>query len=223
MPIGEIVGGIDAAFQYGGLKREQQKARVEQKERQFEYENFDYNQDVGPISDPYSQLAQQQEDYLTQQTDQSAANQLQAQQRAGRFGGTQAIIGAQARAAQQNAQRVGSIRQQGALFVEQQRQARVGQRYDQAETFLARADQRLTAATAAKRRAREKIVSGVAAAATAVVGGVAGGGGLSAIKGGTFDAGAALKGSGLLPAQLQNPLGNISPEQLAALGYKKEG
>ena len=195
-------GGLQGIIGSGKRKREEQQAIVEQRERQYNYENFDYNQDVGPINDPYAGLAQKQEDYLSQRLDQQSANALQAQQQAGNFGATQALIGRTNEAEQANAQRVGQIRQQGALFVEQQRQQRIGQRYDQAETFLARADDRLSQAKAARRRATEKLYKGIGAGVTAAAGGLSGGGGISALKSGSFSGAGALQGSGLLPAQV---------------------
>ena len=167
-------GGLEGIIGGGKRRREEQQAIVEQRERQYNYENFDYNQDVGPINDPYAGLAQKQEDYLSQRLDQQSANALQAQQQAGNFGATQALIGRTNEAEQSNAQRIGSIRQQGALFVEQQRQKRISDRYDQAGTFLARADNRLAEAKRARTRAKEKLFSGLSGAATAVAGGLGG-------------------------------------------------
>ena len=84
-------GGLEGIIGGGKRRREEQQAIVEQRERQYNYENFDYNQDVGPINDPYAGLAQKQEDYLSQRLDQQSANALQAQQQAGNFGATQAL------------------------------------------------------------------------------------------------------------------------------------
>ena len=167
-------GGLEGIIGGGKRKREEQQAIVEQRERQYDYENFDYNQDVGPINNPYAQQAAQTQQYQQQQIDRASANQLHLQQQAGNFGAAQAVIGAQADAAQQAAQRTNSIRQQGALFVEQQRQKRISDRYDQTGTFLARADNRLAEAKRARTRAKEKLYSGISGAATAVAGGLGG-------------------------------------------------
>ena len=186
-----IAAGIGAAADLaqgiigsGARRKEQQEARVAQREAEFNYKNFDYNQDVGPINDPYAQRATELQQFETTRNDQTAANVLQAQQRAGNFGAVQNLIGQQARAAQETAQRAGAIRQQGALFVEQQRQQRISQRYDQAGTFLARADDRLAAADAARKRATEKLFKGIGGAAAVAAQGFAEGGELAGDAGG---------------------------------------
>ena len=192
-------GGLGGIIGSGRRKREEQAAKVEQRERQYEYENFDYNQDVGPINNPYAEVAQQQQEFLQQNIDRTAANANQAISQSGNFGAAQLAAFTQNDASARAGQQIQAIRQQGASFVESQRQARIAQRYDQAGTFLARSDDRLAQAQAARKRATEKIFKGIGGAATAVAGGISGGGGLSALKDGTFDAKGALGGSGLLP------------------------
>ena len=192
-------GGLGGIVGSGRRKREQQAAQVEQRERQYDYENFDYNQDVGDVYNPYAQVASQQQEFEQENIDRAQARTLQQHEQAGTFGAATGIQSQSQDAARQAAQRVSGIRAQGAQYVEQQRQARIQQRYGQAETFLARADNRLAQANQARQRATEKIYKGIGAGVTAAAGGIAGGGGLGALKSGTFSAGGALKGSGLLP------------------------
>ena len=208
-------GGLGGIIGSGRRKREEQAAKVEQRERQYDYENFDYNQDVGPINNPYADTAQRQQDFLQENIDRSSANAIDASQRAGNAGAAQYAAFRQVDASRQAGQQVQAIRQQGANFVESQRQARIAQRYDQAGTFLARSDDRLAQAQAARKRATEKIFKGIGGAATAVAGGISGGGGLSALKDGTFDAKGALGGSGLLP---EGFLGKTSAATSAVAG-----
>lgn len=195
-------GGLGGIIGSGARKREEQAAKVEQRERQYDYENFDYNQDVGDIYNPYAQVAKQQQEFEQENIDRSQARTLQQHEQAGTFGAATGIQAQSADAARQAAQRVTGLRAQGAQFVEQQRQSRIRDRYSQAETFLARSDARLTAATRARQQAKENIFKGIGGAVTAAAGGLAGGGGISALKSGTFNAQGALGGSGLLPSNI---------------------
>ena len=229
---GLAAGGFVKGGGLGGIiggkrrRKEEQAAQVEQRERLYDYENFDFNQDVGPINDPYAQIAQQRQEFEQANIDRASANQLNALQQAGSFGATQAVIGAQADAAAQSAQRIQGLRQQGALFVEQQRQARIGQRYDQTQTLLARSENRLAAAKRARQQATQQLYKGIGAGLTAAAAGGAAGGAFDGVKG-NFDASAALKGSGLLPSStfggsdLASLLSQASPEELEKLGYTK--
>ena len=192
-------GGLGGIIGSGARKREEQAARVEKRERQYDYENFDYNQDVGPINNPYAEVAQQQQDFLQQNLDRSAANAIDASQRAGNAGAAQYAAFRQTDQAAQQAQSLQSIRATGAQYVERQRQARIADKFDQSQTLLSAASQRLDIAQKARKRATEAIFKGIGSGVTAAAGGLSAGGGLSAIKGGTFDGAAAFKGSGLLP------------------------
>lgn len=199
-------GGLQGVLGGRARRREEQAARREQRERQFEYENFDFNQDVGDIYNPYAQQAAQTQDFLQENLDQTQANLLRQHQQAGSFGATTGVLAQSQRAAEQSAQRVNAIRATGNRFVEQQRQARIAKRYDQAGTFLARADSRLAEAKRARTRATEKLFSGIGAGITAGAGAAAGG----LTPGGGFDIGGALEGSGLLPEGVGSKLGGLA-------------
>ena len=187
-------GGLDGIVGSGKRKREQAKARVDVRNRQNEYENFDYNQDVGYINNPYKDQAKQQQSFLQENIDRSTAGGINAIQQGGAFGATQALVNSQTQARRSASQQIQQIQTQGKAYVEQQRQARIGQRYDQAETFFARAENRLAAANKARQVATQKVISGAASAATAVASGAVASGGV----GGKEGALAALKGSGLI-------------------------
>ena len=185
----DVAGGIIGS---GGRKREEASAKREQASRQFDYENFDYNQDVGAINNPYAEAGQRQLGLEQQRIDQTQANQVQQLGRANQFGATTGIIQQSARANQDAISRGTNLQLAGKQFVEQQRQSRISDRYDQAETFLARSEQRLTAAKRARQKATEGLVKGIGGIATAAIsGGIAGGfGGV-----GKFDWSAGLKGA----------------------------
>ena len=192
-------GGLEGII--GGKRRrdEEGNAARQQAQAEHDYFNFDFNQDVGPIKDIYAEQAQQQQEYLTSQTQQAGADALRvAQSTRGGFGATQAILQQQTRAAQQNNLQVSKLQQAGAQFVENQRLQRIQTKYDQAGTLLGRADSRLAAAKKARQIAQQKIFQGIGAGLTAAAGaGAAGGFGT---KG--FDWAKGLKGSGLIPAQV---------------------
>ena len=208
-------GGLGGIIGSGKRKREEQAATIEQRERQYDYENFDYNQDVGPINNPYAGVANRQQEFAQENIDRAAANQIDASQRAGNAGAAQLAAFNQVDASRQANQRISATREAGARFVETQRQSRIKDRYDQAGTFLARSDDRLAQAKAARKAATEKIFKGIGGAASAVAGGISGGGGLSALKDGTFDARGALGGSGLVP---EGFLGKTSAATSAVAG-----
>ena len=189
-------GGLQGIVGSGARKREEQAAEVEKRERLYDYENFDYNQDVGPINNPYAQLAAQQQEYQTSQIDRASANQLAAQQQGGNFGAAQAVIGAQADAAQRAAQGVNQIRSQGAQFVENQRQKRISDRYSQSETLLSAASQRLDLARKARQKATNSIYKGLGGAFTAAAGGASAGAGATTAQ--------QLQASGLTPTFSQD-------------------
>ena len=194
-------GGIEGIT--GGKKRREEEANAqrEQKSRLFDYENFDYNQDVGAINNPYAEAGQRQLATDQQRIDQTQANQVQQLGRANQFGAATGIISQSARANQDAVQSATNIQLQGRQFVEQQRQSRIAQRYDQAGTFLARSEDRLAEATRARTAAKKSLYKGIGAGVTAGAGAIVGGGGLSALKkGGQFNTSGALKGSGLLPS-----------------------
>ena len=197
-------GGLGGIIGSGARKREEEAAKVEQREAEYDYFNFDYNQDVGPINNPYAGVAQQQQEFLQENLDRSTANQLALQQQGGNFGAAQAVLASRTDAARQGAQDIQAIRQAGAQYVEQQRQSRIQDRYSQSETLLARAEDRLSAATRARTKARQSLLKGIGSGVTAAVsGGIAGGAftkGADGKLGSDFDFKAGLKGSGILPS-----------------------
>ena len=215
MPAGAIADLATGIIGSGGRRAAEQEAIVEQREAEYNYKNFDYNQDVGPINNPYADVAQRQQEFLQENIDRSSANQLHQQQQSGNAGAAQAIIASQTDAARKASQQVQAIRDTGAKYVEQQRQDRIQQRYGQAKTFLGRADKNLAQAKAARQRATEKLVSGIAGIGTAVVGGVAGGGGLGSLLGkegaAKFNWQGALSGSGIVDSSIF-----LTPEQILA-------
>ena len=185
-------GGLEGVIGSGKRRREEGTASRKQAQAESNYFNFDFNQDVGAIANPYQQLATERERFLTNQTNQAAANQLgAAQQQRGGFAATQNLITQQTAASQRIGQDVGNLRAQGAQFVEQQRQQRIAQRYDQAGTLLGRADARLAAATRARQQASQAVYKGIGAGITAAAGAA------SAGKGATFQQ--QLQSSGLIP------------------------
>ena len=190
-------GGLGGIIGSGKRKREEQAATVEQRERQYDYENFDFNQDVGDIYNPYAEVTKKQGEFERENLDKAQANLLDQHERAGVFGATTGVLSSSVEAGRQSAQRLSGLRAQGAQYVDQQRQSRIAQRYDQAGTFLARADERLAAAKRARTQATEQLVKGIGGAVTAAAGGIAGGAGAGADGG--FSALGALKGSGLVP------------------------
>ena len=212
-------GGIEGIV--GGKKRRNEEGTAKRKQAEAErnYFDFDYNQDVGAINNPYAKLVNQQQDYLTRQADQNAANQLNAaQQQRGGFAATQNLLTQQNAIGQQNAQQINQLRQQGSLYVEQQRQSRIADRYDQAETLLARSENRLAQATRARQQATQSLIKGVGAGVTAgVSAGIAGGFGSEA----GFDWKKGLKGSGLLPSSAFGT--KTSEELLTELLAKQNG
>ena len=193
-------GGLEGIIGGGKRRREEGDAARQQAQAESDYFNFDFNQDVGPIKNIYAEQTQQQQEYLTAQTQQAGANALRAaQNQQGGFGATQAILQQQTRAAQQNNLQIGKLQQAGAQFVENQRLQRIQTKYDQAGTLLGRADSRLAAAKKARQIAQQKIFQGIGAGVTAAAGGSAG---IGAGEDGKFDWAAGLKGSGLIPAQV---------------------
>ena len=202
-------GGIEGIVGSGKRKREQARSRVDVRQRQNEYENFDYNQDVGYINNPYKDQAKKTQEFAQENIDRSTAGGINALQQGGQFGATQALLNSQTQARRSANQQIQQIQTQGRAYVEQQRQQRVGQRYDQAETFFARAENRLAAANKARQVATEKIASGVSAGLTAGVSAGVAGGAFDGVKG-NFDANKALKGSGLFSsASLGNAGGSF--------------
>ena len=206
-------GGLQGIIGSGKRKREEQAAQVEQRERQFEYENFDFNQDVGDIYNPYAQVAQQQQQFQQENIDKASARLIDQHERAGVFGATTGVLNAQTEASRQAGQQVAGIRAQGAQFVEQQRQSRIQKRYDQAGTFLARADNRLAQAKMARQRANDKLLKGIGAGVAA--GASAGFSGATTIGGGLEAAG--IIPSGTIPGGVGGG-GNFNPGDALALG-----
>ena len=201
-------GGLEGILGSGKRKQEEREAAANQKRRQREYENFDYNQDVGYIHDPYAKAAQDQAEFDQENIDRAAAQQLGAAQQAGQFGATQALIGQATDAARKSSRQTAAIQQQGAQFVESQRQSRISDRYDQAETFLGRADNRLAQAKEARKRAKQKIFEGIGGGLTAAAGAVAGGGG---VGGSGFEGlGKGLSDGGIIPQGLTGGAKNPS-------------
>ena len=238
-------GGIGAIGARKRTKKELQKAQLEQRERQFNYETFDYNQDVGYITNPYREEAKKQQEFLQENIDKSTALNIDITQRSGAFGATQSLLNAQTTARRDANQTISAIRTKGNLYVEEQRQGRIDDRYDQAETFLARADNRLAAAKKARVQAKEKltkaITAGVVSGAGAAIGGIGAGKAakgalleanpdataaqLKAANRGAFGKGA-LDGSGLFPSSLTGGGGagsNLTIEQLEELLRLKKG
>ena len=220
--IGGFIKGGGLAGLGGGKarRREEQQAKLDVREAEFNLFNFDYNQDVGPINNPYAGVAQQQEDFLQQNLDASSANQLHLQQQAGNFGAAQAVIGARAAEGRKNARDIQAIRQTGAKYVEDQRQGRIQDKHDQARTLLARAEDRLDKATRARAKAKQALAKGIGAGVTAAVsGGIAGGAfkkGADGKLGSDFDLTKSLKGSGLLPS---SAFGDQDLSKYAPKGY----
>lgn len=185
-------GGLQGIIGGGARRKEERDARIEQQRRQAEYENFDYNQDVGFINDPYANIAREQRQFQDEQLARTGAQAINIGQRAGDVGSAQRALYGQTRAQQQAAQGLSQIRAQGARFVEQQRQQRISDRYDQAETFLARADYRLAEAKRARTTAQQALVKGIASGA------IAGAGAATAGPDASF--GDALRAGGVLPS-----------------------
>ena len=187
-------GGLGGIIGSGKRKREEQAAEVERRERLYDYENFDFNQDVGDIYNPYAQIAKKQQEFEQENLDKSQARLINQHERAGVFGATTGVVSTGQDQARRSAQRITSLRQQGAQFVEQQRQSRIAQRYGQAQTLLARSEHRLAAARRARQKATESLVKGIGAGVAAGVGAAGAGAGASF--------GARLKASGLIDSSL---------------------
>lgn len=202
-------GGLQGLFGGGRRRREEQDALAAQRDAESAYYNFDFNQDVEGINNPYAQYAKQQQEFLQENLDRQGARTVQAYQEANQFGGVQASIIQQNRSAQQNAQQINSLRQQGDLFVESRRQQIIQQRYDQAGTALGRADARLEAARKARIQATESIYKGIGGAATAAAG--------AATAGPDASFGELLQAGGLTPNTNSGTNTGLSPEQLQAL------
>ena len=220
-------GGLGGILGGGKRKQELVEAEAEQKRRQREFEDFDYNQDVGYIHNPHAEAGKEQYELATERADENAANLLQAQQQGGNFGGAQAILAAQNTQAQNAAQNLAEVRSVGAQYVEQQRQSRIQDKLGQAETFLGRADNRLAAAEKAKAQAKQALIKGIGGGLSAAAGAVVGGTGGDLSKEGfkNFDSKKAFSGSGLFDSKIfQDPtaapsldIANLSPEQIEAL------
>ena len=198
-------GGLGGIIGGGARRREEQQAGIAQREAESNYYNFDFNQDVGFIDNPYLQIAQQQEAFATERLDQNQANVLRNQQESGRFGATTAVLAQQNQAAQQQAQSLTQLRSQGAAYVDRQRQQRIAQRYDQAGTALGRADHRLAQSRRARQQATAQLYKGIGA-------GIAAGAG-AASAGPDASFGEQLKASGLIPT-----FGQGGTQQAAAAG-----
>lgn len=167
--LGNIASGIIGS---GARKREEQRARAEQREALANYKNFDFNQDVGFIADPYAQLAGETAKYEAQQNQQALANALSAQQQSGQFTNVTGLVGQNIEANQQATQRLEKLRSAGIEYTDKIRQDRISTRYSQAQTLLGRADKRLAAARKARQQATQSIIKGVGQ----VVGGPGGSG-----------------------------------------------
>ena len=188
-------GGLGGIIGSGARKREEQRAEVAQREAEHNYFNFDFNQDVGPIANPFTEAIQEQQAFAQRNIDRAGANQVQALQQANRFGATTAVIGSQAQATERANQGLTQLRAQGAQYVDQQRQQRIAQRYNQAGTALARSENRLAQAKRARQQATQAIFKGIGGGLTASAGAASAGPGASFKD--------YLSASGLGPANIQ--------------------
>lgn len=211
-----------------GRRKEQEAASRKQTAAEFDYKNFDYNQDVGAINNPYAESINKSAEFSQKNIDQSQANQLNQHNQAGVFGATTSLLGASNAASAQANEKITGLRAQGAEYVEGQRQSRIGDRYDQAETFLSRADDRLATANRARDTAKANFVGGITEAAGAAIGGLGakGASGLKALggegaaaAGGVADKFAGIKSLSQDLSGLANT--SLATSQIAGGGLKK--
>ena len=167
-PISLIKAGTEAATNIasgiigsGGRRREEQRAKTELAQNRYNFENFDYNQDVGPIVNPYAQVIQQQSDFQQQQLARQTANQQNALQQSGNFGAAQSLLAQHTDAGQQQAQALSKLRLTGAKYVEDERRNRIADKFNTAETNYVSSQKRLNAARRARQSARASLFKGI--------------------------------------------------------------
>ena len=168
-------GGLEGIIGSGKRKREEQRAKVDKRNRLYEYENFDYNQDVGYINNPYRDEAKKQQSFLQENIDRTTAGGINTIQQGGAFGATQALVNSQTQARRGANQQIAQIRILGNEYVETQRQNRISDKQDLTDTLLAKSEKRLAAAITARKIATQKVVKGITAGVTAAAGAAAGG------------------------------------------------
>ena len=199
-----VIKAVGSMFGGGKRRKEQREAARELKTRQQDYESFQFKDPTADMTNPFEDLTvnQQQDQFQAQQSQQGLANTMSGLQGAAGGSGIAALaqamagqqsqnlqaasasIGAQEAANQmkaaQGAQTLQAKRAEGAKYVQ-------NKEFDRTSTLLGMAQERKSAADAAREAAKQDLVGGLADAAgsagAVLTGGVGGGAGAGAAGG----------------------------------------